>query len=212
MTTASSDVLNPDLENDVSHTLLEDVLAILIGTLLVAFGVSMFKQAGLLTGSTAGLAFLLHYQTGWSFALIFSLINIPFYWLAVKRMGWIFTLRTFIAVSLLSVFSALHDRFVDFGSLNPYYCGVVGGVMMGMGFIVLFRHKASLGGVNILALYVQDRYGIQAGKLQMGIDLAILLGSLFVVSIPALVGAILGAVALNMVISFNHRPDRYIAM
>jgi uncharacterized membrane-anchored protein YitT (DUF2179 family) len=26
-----------------------------------------------------------------------------------------------------------------------------------MGFVVLFRHKASLGGINILALYLQDK-------------------------------------------------------
>jgi uncharacterized membrane-anchored protein YitT (DUF2179 family) len=39
------------------HTLIEDILAILIGTLFVSFGIAMFKQAGLLTGSTAGLAF-----------------------------------------------------------------------------------------------------------------------------------------------------------
>ena len=41
------------------HTLIEDILAILIGTLFVSFGIAMFKQAGLLTGSTAGLAFLI---------------------------------------------------------------------------------------------------------------------------------------------------------
>jgi hypothetical protein len=29
--------------------------------------------------------------------------------------------------------------------------------MFGIGFIVLFRHQASLGGVNILALYLQDK-------------------------------------------------------
>jgi len=64
--------------------------------------------------------------------------------------------------------------------------------------------------VNILALFLQDRYGIRAGKLQLGVDLVILLASLFLVSVPALLGSILGAAALNMVIAMNHRPDRYI--
>ena len=37
----------------------EDVQALVTGTLFVALGVVMFGQAGLLTGGTAGLAFLI---------------------------------------------------------------------------------------------------------------------------------------------------------
>ena len=181
MSTLSRSSMNTTPDH-LTHSLLEDVLAILIGTLLVAFGV------------------------------IFFAINLPFYWLAWRRMGWRFTLKTFIAVSLLSVFTSMHGQFLHLGGLNPFYTGLVGGLMMGMGFIALFRHQASLGGFNILALYLQDRYGIRAGKLQLGLDLLILATSLLLVSWPALLGSILGAVAMNMVIGFNHRPDRYIAM
>ncbi|SCK22250.1 YitT family protein [Vogesella sp. LIG4] len=211
MTTLSPSAI-PEADTAIAHSLLEDVLAILVGTLLVAFGVAMFKQAGLLTGSTAGIAFLLHYRTGLPFGAIFFTINLPFYWLAWRRMGWRFTLKTFIAVSLLSLFTSMHGQFLHLGSLNPFYTGLVGGLMMGMGFIALFRHQASLGGINILALFLQDRYGIRAGKLQLGLDLLILGTSLLLVSWPALLGSILGAAALNMVIGFNHRPDRYIAI
>jgi uncharacterized membrane-anchored protein YitT (DUF2179 family) len=51
--------------------------------------------------------------------------------------------------------------------------------MVGIGFVVLFRHKASLGGVNILALYLQDKSGIRAGKFQMVVDACIVTASLF---------------------------------
>jgi len=33
----------------------------------------------------------------------------------------------------------------------------------------------------------------------------------FVVSIPALIASVLGAVVLNILIAFNHRKDRYLA-
>jgi len=72
---------------------------------------------------------------------------------------------------------------------------VFGGLLMGVGFIVLFRHQASLGGVNILALYLQDKYGVRAGKVQMAVDVVILLGSYFVVSLPALAASVIGAIA-----------------
>ncbi|AUX95065.1 YitT family protein [Mixta gaviniae] len=193
----------------VPHSLLEDTLALLFGTLMVSFGVVMLKQAGALTGSTAGIAFLLSYLTSCSFGLLFFVINLPFYWLAVKRMGWAFTLKTFCAVALVSIFTRLHPLFMHFDALNPFYATLFGNVMMGVGFIVLFRHKASLGGINILALWLQDRFGIRAGKLQMAVDSGVVLASLFVVSAPMLAASVAGALLLNLIIALNHRPGRY---
>lgn len=79
------------------HSLIEDILALLIGALFVSFGLALFKVAGLLTGSTAGLAFLVFYLTGVPFGAVFFVINLPFYYLAFRRMGWRFTLKTFAA-------------------------------------------------------------------------------------------------------------------
>ena len=193
------------------HSLAEDILAICIGTLFVSFGLALFRHAGLLTGSTAGLAFLIYYLTAIPFGAAFFVINLPFYYLAFARMGWRFTAKTFCAVALVSVLTEMHPHFIQIGMLEPFYAGVFGGLLMGVGFIVLFRHQASLGGVNILALHLQDRYGIRAGKLQMGIDLTILLVSYFVVDVKAMLASVIGAVAINLVIWMNHRRDRYVA-
>ncbi|PWC16931.1 YitT family protein [Brenneria corticis] len=193
----------------LSHTPLEDILAILIGTLMVSFGIILLRQAGALTGGTAGMAFLLHYLTHVSFGTAFFLLNLPFYYLAIRRMGWKFTIKTFCAVALVSLFSDLHPLFIHFDRLNPFYATLFGNLIMGLGFIVLFRHKASLGGVNILALYLQDKYRLRAGKFQMAVDIVIVLTSLFVVSIPMLIASILGAIILNLIIAMNHRPGRY---
>ncbi|MBC3883887.1 YitT family protein [Undibacterium griseum] len=205
----------PPSRRFVPHSLLEDILAILTGTLFVSLGVALFNQAGLLTGGTAGLAFLIHYRTGLTFGLVFFLINLPFYWLAWKRMGWRFTLKTFCSVALVSLFSSLHPRLLQLtggGLLESFYVALIGGLLMGVGFIVLFRHQASLGGINILALYLQQSKGIRAGKLQMGLDFLIVLASLAVVSPLSLLASILGAFALNLAISLNHRPGRYMAV
>jgi uncharacterized membrane-anchored protein YitT (DUF2179 family) len=193
------------------HSLAEDILAVVIGTLFVSFGIALFKQAGLLTGSTAGLAFLIYYVTALPFGAVFFVINLPFYYFALKRMGWRFTVKSFCAVALVSLFSEVHTHFIHFSLLDPFYTAVFGGLLMGVGFIVLFRHQASLGGVNILSLYLQDHYGIPAGKLQMGVDLGILLASFFVVDVEPLLASVIGAIALNLVIWMNHRRDRYVA-
>ena len=99
------------------HSLWEDAMAMLVGTLFVALGVTLYTQATLLTGSTAGMAFLLQYASGWPFGVWFFLINLPFYWLAIRRMGWSFTLRTFAAIGLVSLFSELTGRWIDIAAL-----------------------------------------------------------------------------------------------
>lgn len=196
----------------VPHNLFEDILAILTGTLLVSLGVALFNQAGLFTGGTAGLAFLIHYASDYSFGSVFFVLNLPFYWLAWKRMGWRFTLKTFISVGLVSVMSGLHPKMVQLSQLTPFYVALIGGSLMGVGFIVLFRHQASLGGINILTLYLQEKHGLRAGKIQMGIDLCIVLASFLVVSPIAMLASILGAIVLNLAIMLNHRPGRYLAV
>ena len=62
----------------VHHRPYEDVQALVTGTLFVALGVVLFGQAGLLTGGTAGIAFLIRYSTGMDFGLSFFLVNLPF--------------------------------------------------------------------------------------------------------------------------------------
>jgi uncharacterized membrane-anchored protein YitT (DUF2179 family) len=196
----------------IRHTRYEDALALVIGTLFVSLGVNLYSHAGLLSGSTAGMAFLIHYVSGLPFGLVFFCINIPFYYFAFRRMGLRFTGKTFAAVALVSGMSMLHPLFVGYDHLQLFYAAILGGLLMGTGFVVLFRHGASLGGVNVVALYLQDRHGIRAGKLQMGVDLVIVLASLFVVTPMVLLASVCGAVAANLVIMLNHRPGRYMGM
>lgn len=206
---AGTDTGTGSTRGGLSHTWIEDSLALLFGTLLVSFGVVLLRQVGALTGGTAGLAFLTHYITHIPFGIAFFLLNLPFYYLSFRRMGLPFTLKTFCAVALVSLFSSLHGQFIHISELNPYYATLFGNIMMGVGFVVLFRHKASLGGINILALYLQDKSGVRAGKLMMVVDACIVTASLFVVTLPMLLASIAGAVILNLIIAMNHRPGRY---
>ncbi|MDH2431345.1 YitT family protein [Pokkaliibacter sp. MBI-7] len=194
------------------HSWLEDILAIVLGTLFIALGANLYLNCGLLTGGTAGLAFLLHYLSGYSFGLVFFVINLPFYYLAIKRMGWHFTIKTFCSVALLSGWTEVLPHLIHFSDVNSVFATLFGGGLMGTGFLMLFRHKASLGGINILALYVQDRYGLRAGKLQMVVDCTVVLLSLLVVEPERIALSVLGAVMLNLVLTVNHKPGRYTGM
>lgn len=194
------------------HSLAEDLQALLIGTLLVAMAVTMFKHAGLLSGGTVGIAFLIHYHWSWSFGWVYFLINMPFYWLAWRTMGRAFTLRTISAVGLVSVMSDWLPGNLAFATLNPWLAAVLGGVLMGNGFLVLFRHQASLGGLGVLALLLQRSRGWRAGHIQMAIDTAIVAAAMFTVSWSRVALSVTAVVVLNLVLATNHRPGRYIAL
>ena len=194
------------------HAFYEDVIAIVMATLFLAFGVAIYAKAVLLAGGTAGMALLLHYATGYSFWLVFSLVNLPFYLLAIWRMGWRFSLRTFAAVSLVALFSAAMPGWLAFERLNPVFAAVVGGGLMGNGLLMLFRHRTALGGLNILALYLQERWGWRAGYVQLAHDLALLAVSALVLAPANLMLSVLGAIVVNLILAINHRPGRYLGM
>lgn len=199
-------------QSPVAHSLSEDLQALLVAPLFMALAVMFLRRAELLTGGTAGLAFLSHYLTGWRFGLLFFTINLPFYIFALRALGWSFTLKTFIAVALLSAYSEWLPRLVTVDGLDPVFAAVMGGLLAGIALLILIRHKASLGGLGVLAIYLQERHGIRAGKFQMGADCLIVVASFFVVDAWHVLLSILGAVALNLVIAVNHRPGRYMGV
>ncbi len=202
--------MTPDLSAPSRHKLHEDLFAMLIGTTLVALGIVFYAEVTLTTGSSAGLALLLQYVTGIPFGLLFFLINLPFYVLAILRMGWPFAIKTFACVALVSLFTTQFPLWLDISGIEPLFAALVGGGLMGLGILSLFRHKASVGGINILALYLQDNFGIRAGWFQLGVDAVILVLAFFVLPVDRVLYSILGAVMLNLIIGLNHRPGRYI--
>ncbi|WP_312677045.1 YitT family protein [Microbacterium sp.] len=193
-----------------AHSVAEDVLGILTGTFLASLGLHLLHAAHAVTGGTAGLSLLLGYATAWPFWLLFAVINVPFALLAVWRRGWDFTIRTIIAIALVSAWALVHDALFPITQIEPWYGTLAGNLLAGVGVLILFRHRSSVGGVNIIGLEVQDRTGFRAGWTMMIFDLLIILAAVLVMPWPNVVMSAVGAVLLNLVLALNHRPGRYL--
>lgn len=192
------------------HNLIDDAQGLIFGASMAAFGVVVLGHLGLITGQTAGLALLISYATGWGFGPVFFALNLPFYWLGYRRMGAAFVAKTFIAVAMVAALSTLLPHYIRFDMLNPVIGAVLFGFATGSALLALFRHGASLGGIGIVALWLQDKTGFRAGWTQILVDAVIFAAALFVLDLRLVAISALGALVVNMVIAMNHRRDRYI--
>lgn len=192
------------------HTLVENVMGVVTGVFIASFGLFLLKASGAVSGGTAGIALLLDYAGPLSFGALFMLVNVPFFALAVWKKGLGFTLRTVLTVAMVSAMSYLHPAVFHIESVDPVYGTLGGNLLVGVGLLILFRHGASLGGINILALVLQEKLGWRAGYVQMAVDVVIILFSLTVVSPWIVLLSAAGAVVLNLVLALNHKQGRYL--
>ena len=208
-TTATTTTGARPARDPLAHSFAEDALGILTGTFVAAFGLFLLKSTGAVTGGTAGLALLVSYAAPIPFGVLFFAINVPFFALAAWRKGWNFTIRTGASIALVSLFSLVIPLAMGFDHLDPVFAAIAGNLMAGIGLLVLFRHRSSLGGFNIVALILQERLGWRAGYVQMALDVTIVLVSFAVVAPLTVLISAGGAVLLNLVLALNHRPGRY---
>ena len=191
------------------HSLVEDVLGLGVGTLMASFGLFLLHASDTVTGGTAGLALLLSHSLPVPFGVIFLVINLPFLFAAVWRKGLDFAVRTLLAIGAVTLLTQLHAAALPSLVLPAAYATVFGNVVAGVGLLIVFRHRASLGGFTILGLIVQERRSIPAGYVLLCLDLLVVLASLAVLPLPNVALSALGAVLLNLTVALNHRADRY---
>lgn len=200
----------PIAQSTIKHTPLEDVQGLATGVVMCTMGLVILTHLGLITGQTAGLAVVISYLTGLSFGPVFFAINIPFYLFAVRAMGWEFTLKSLACVAVLSLATELVPMGFAIERLDPVLGAIMFGVVTGIGLLAIFRHKGSLGGLGVVALWIQDKYGIRAGYIQLGFDAVLFVAAAFLFPLSVVMYSLLGAVVLNALIAFNHRRDWYV--
>ncbi|WP_424466233.1 YitT family protein [Pseudoclavibacter helvolus] len=202
----------PELVAPPRHRAVDDIAGLAVGALVVSFGLFLLKSGGLVTGGTAGLSLLLGYVLPVPFGVIFVVVNLPFFALAAKGKGWRFVVRSLVSIGLVSWLASLHATALGVGQLHlhPVYAAVLGNVLCGVGLLILFRHNSSLGGFTVVALVIQERFGIRAGYVLLALDLLVVLTSFSVIDPMLVLISALGAGILSLIIMLNHRPGRYL--
>ncbi|MCM2678482.1 YitT family protein [Echinimonas agarilytica] len=175
------------------------------GCFLVSLGICFLAASGLLVGGTAGFAFIAHKFMPVSFGFWFFIINLPFFYLAIRQMGKAFAVRSLICIVAVSLMSDVLNYYVSFDALPPLLGAVIAGGLIGIGLILLFRYRSSLGGVNILGLYLEERFNIHSGKVLLASDVLVACCALTLYEIDKVAYSLLGFVVLSSVLGRYHK-------
>ncbi len=177
------------------------LLHVTIGCGISTAGILILRHAELVTGGAPGVALSLAYATELPFSTAFILTNLPFYLLSVFCMGSRFTLATLAAATLLAGMTEV-DRLLGVFIVSDLVGALLGGGLAGLGLSYLFWNGASLGGVNILTLYLNRRWGWNPGKIAFVLDFLIVMSGACVIGVEKAGYSALSVVMVASVIGF----------
>lgn len=195
----------------VPHTHIENIAAIATAAAVMSLGLYILKSAGAATGGTDGVALLLSHVTGIDLGAAVFLVALPFYGVALWQKGWLFTLRSALAVTMISALSYLAPHALGPLQVSPIYAAIIGNILIGVGILMLVRHDASPAGFVILSMLAQEKLGWRAGYVQFAIDATIVATALSYASLHTVLVSGCGVFIVGFILATNHRPGRYMA-
>lgn len=144
-------------------SIIRNLLLITIGSMVFGFGVKAIAVSnGMITGGMSGVGVLLFYATGkLSPGIWYLLINLPIFiagWLMVSRRFFFYSLYGMvvaaISMDMITATVPIHDGFLVM---------LAGGAVIGAGAGITFHSLGSMGGNDIIAVILNQRFNIRMG-------------------------------------------------
>ena len=172
--------------------LVNNYVAIVLGTFLLAFGSVIFlTKAELVAGGISGIAIIIqHFVDVAIYDYLVAGLTILFWLIGLIFLGKDFAIKTALSSLLYIGFTFLFKRVVFFDELaktfageqlagNLILCGIFGGVFIGGGVAITFLGGGSTGGVDVVQLLLSKYTGIKESVSSFLIDGIIILVGMF---------------------------------
>jgi len=204
---------NSGQENTTSlaqpHSLAEDIYGLATGSVLMAIGLTLMKASGIVTAGMGGVALLMSYLFPVTVDAAFWLLNMPFFILAWNALGRAYFVKSVAAVALVSISIAITRVSIDISSVHPAFAALAGGTAAGAGILAMLRHKAGVGGVTILSIWLQKKFGWSVGWMSFVLDGAIILTAVLAIPSELAIYSVLSVAAVSGILIAYHKPGRY---
>ena len=158
-----------------------DYLMIALGMILYGIGWTVFLLPNdITTGGVPGIASIVFWATGFPVQYTYFLINAVLLMLALKILGFKFSIKTIFAVFTLTFFLSLIQELTAGMHLlqdQPFMACVLGASFCGSGIGIAFSSNGSTG---IIAAIINKYRDITLGRVMMICDMIIITSSYFV--------------------------------
>lgn len=162
--------------------ILKRLFLIISSSLISAIGVNaFFVPHELLSGGVGGIALIIQYLTKIPAGYSIMFINIPLFIFSIKKIDKEFTILTIIGTFAQSMFLIITKNISDYFYVKDILLSCIyGGVLNGLAVGIIFSNHGSLGGADIISLYMRKKHDIDIGVMTFGINFIIItIGSVF---------------------------------
>lgn len=156
----------------------KNILLILLGNLLIAFGVAAFLvPSGLISGGVTGLSLVVSKAFSLPLPVCVWCASILFFLAGFLALGKRFALSTLVSSVAYPLF--FHLTTLMFQRLGPptediVLCAAFAGICLGLGIGMVLRGGASTGGTDVIAMMLNKRFGLSLTPVMYLIDGVIL--------------------------------------
>lgn len=164
-----------------SMNLIKKLVFVLIGLVITSLGIKILSDSLLTFGGTAGIATIFTYLTNISWGVLFFIVNLPFFFISIRELGKWFTISSLLSITGISLLREWFDLFIPAFDIHIGGSAIIAGLLIGFGVTFVLNNGSSLGGIHILGLYIDKKFGINRGLVLFVCDSLIILFALAMV-------------------------------
>ena len=175
-------------ENNVMQ-IAEKILFALLSAFICALAIKLIVQPNkFLSGGVSGVAILIsryiairtgrvHIEAA-LYSLLYVILNVPVFVFGFKKVGRQFVLYSLVNVLIFSFFvstipAAWYGNF-QLNKIDPLTLAILAGILSGTGAVIAFSRGFSLGGTDIISMYLSRSKGKGIGNYSLAINAVIL--------------------------------------
>lgn len=158
--------------------MLWEVLGVSLGVLLTTLGLDMFLIPNkIAAGGVSGIATILHYVLRVPVGAAMLTLNVPLFAMGIYRLGLRFGFRSLFGTIALSLAVDALAPFLPVPTRDLLLAGLFGGVLVGLGLGLVFRHKGTTGGTDLAAAVLRTYTGVNIGQLLFLVDATVVIAA-----------------------------------
>lgn len=190
----------PTFSLDIAYAVWWNLTLITLGGLIVSIGIkSLAVPHELVPGGIFGLGSLLYYVTGklnpgW----INFLLNIPlfvFAWFKVSRRFFLYSMYATVITTLFYEFVT-----VPIPVQSQLYAAIASGVITGFGAGIVLRSLGSNGGLDVIAVFLFQRFNMGIGRVYLGFNAILYAGSLMRLGVDIIIASLIMVFITAMIV------------